>query len=146
MYASHEYVSQVMTALTDKDLAKPTWFPLLNRRGFRSTEVALAFGTGHVWQHIEEARVRHGRAGTLVGSELTPVTLNGMVPGIPLYLIVPRTTLLIDARKAHELDFSFALSITSPGGGLWKFHVTDTDWQVGEVESADTDLVLSIDL
>jgi hypothetical protein len=146
MHASREYVRQVMTALTDNDLAKRAWFPLLNMRGFRSAEVALAFCAGHVWQHLEEARVRHGRAGTVVGPELTHVMLNGMVPGIPLYLIVPTTTLFLDARKAHELDFSFALSITSPGGGLWKFQATDTGWQVGELESADTDLVLSMDL
>jgi hypothetical protein len=146
MYESREYVRKVTTALTDADLANLAWFPLLNMRGFRSAQVALAFCAGHIWQHIEEARVRHGHAGTLVGPELTHAMLNGTIPGIPLYLIVPTTTLFLDAKRAKELDFSFALDITGPGGGLWDFRTSDTGWQVGEVESADTDLVLSTDL
>ncbi|HSK86861.1 MAG TPA: DinB family protein [Anaerolineales bacterium] len=146
MYESREYVRKVTAGLTDADLANPAWFPLLNMRGFRSAQVALAFCAGHVWQHMEEDRVRHGHAGTLVGPELTHAMLNGAIPGIPLYLIVPTTTLFLDAGRAKDLDFSFALNITGPGGGLWDFHASDTGWQVGEVESADTDLVLSMDL
>jgi hypothetical protein len=146
MYESREYVRKVTAALTDADLAKPAWFPLLNMRGFRSAKVALAFCAGHVWQHMEEARVRHGHAGTLVGPEVTHAMLNGTVPGIPLYLIVPTTTLFLDAGRAKELDFSFALKITGPGGGLWEFHASDTGWQAGEVAAANTDLVLSMNL
>lgn len=146
MYESREYVRKVTAALTDADLAGPAWFPLLNMRGFRSAQVALVFCAGHVWQHMEEARVRHGHAGTLVRPELTHAMLNGTIPGIPLYLIMPTTTLFLDAGRAKELGFSFALNITGPGGGLWDFHTSDTGWQVGEVESADTDLVLSMDL
>ncbi|MEO8354462.1 MAG: DinB family protein [Chloroflexota bacterium] len=146
MYESREYVRQVTAGLSDADLLKPAWFPLLNMRGFRSAQVALAFCAGHVWQHMEEARVRHGHPGTLVGPELTHAMLNGTIPGIPLYLIIPTTTLFLNAGRAKELGFSFALNITGPGGGLWDFRVSDTGWQVGEVESADTNLVLSMDL
>jgi hypothetical protein len=146
MYESREYVRKVTAALTNADLANPAWFPLLNMRGFRSVQVALAFCAGHTWQHMEEARVRHGHAGTFVGPELTHAMLNGTIPEIPLYLIIPTTTLFLDASRAKELDFSFALNITGPGGGLWDFHTSDTGWQVEEVQSADTDLVLSMDL
>lgn len=146
MYESREYVRQVTAALTDTDLSNLAWFPLLNMRGFRSAQVALAFCAGHLWQHMEEARVRHGHAGSLVGPELTHAMLNGTIPGIPLYLIMPTTTLFLDAGRARELDFSFALNITGPGGGLWDFRTSDRGWQVREVESANTDLVLSMDL
>jgi hypothetical protein len=146
MYESREYVRKVTAGLTDADLANPAWFPLLNMRGFRTAQVALAFCAGHLWQHMEETRVRHGHAGTLVGPELTHAMLNGTIPGIPLYLIMPTTTLFLDAGRAKELDFSFALNITGPGGGLWDFRTSDTGWQVEEVESADTDLALSMDL
>ena len=146
MHNSRDYVRQLTARLTDADLAKPAWFPLLNMRGFRTTQVALAFCAGHTWQHLEEARIRHGHAGTMLGSELTHAMLNGTIPGIPLYLIVPTTTLFLDAGRAKELDFSFALDITGPGGGVWAFRALDTGWQVKEVESADTDLVLSQDL
>ena len=146
MYESREYVRKVTAGLIDADLANPAWFPLLNMRGFRSVQVALAFCAGHIWQHMEEARVHHGHTGTLVGPELTHAMLNGRIPGIPLYLIMPSTTLFLDAGRAKELDFSFALNITGPGGGLWDFHTSDTGWQVVEVESADTDLMLSMDL
>lgn len=146
MRNSRDYVRQVTAKLTDADLAKPAWFLLLNMRGFRPAQVALAFCVGHTWQHLEEARVRHGHAGTMVGPELTHTMLDGNIPGIPLYLIIPTTALFLDASRAKELDFSFALNITGPGGGIWAFRASDEGWQVEEVESADTDLVLSQDL
>lgn len=146
MRSSRDYVRQVTAELSDADLAKPAWFPLLNMRGFRTAQVALAFCAGHTWQHMEEARVRHGHAGTMVGPELTHTMLAGILPGIPLYLHIPTTSLFLDAGRAKEQDFSFALNITGPGGGLWAFHASDEGWLVGEVESADTDLVLTQDL
>ena len=69
MYQGREYVRQVTAGLSDAELAKPAWFHLLHMRGFRSIEVALAFCAGHAWQHMEEARVRHGHAGKLVRPE-----------------------------------------------------------------------------
>jgi len=72
--------------------------------------------------------------------------LNGLVPGIPLYLTVPTTTLFLNASRARELDFSFALNITDPGGGIWDFRAADAGWQVVEVKSADADLTLSMSL
>jgi hypothetical protein len=63
-----------------------------------------------------------------------------------LYLIIPTTTLFLSAGRAKELDFSFALKITDAGGGIWDFRASDAGWRVEEVESADTDLVLSMDL
>ena len=146
MRASRDYVRQVTAKLTDADLAQPAWFPLLNMRGFRPAQVALAFCAGHTWQHLQEARVRHGHAGTMVGPQVTHAMLDGPIPGIPLYLNVAGTTLFLDAGRAKEQDFSFALNITGQGGGIWAFHASDDGWQVGEVESADTDLVLSQDL
>jgi hypothetical protein len=146
MYNSREHLRQVTATLTDADLARPAWFHLLNMRGFRTVQAVLAFGVGHTWQHLEEARVRHGHNGTMVGPELTHAMLNGTIPGIPLYLIVPTTTLFLDASRAKELDFSFALKVTDPGGGIWSFRPSDTGWHVVEVESADTDLILSMDL
>jgi hypothetical protein len=148
MHESREYVRQVTAQLTDADLAKPAWFPMLNMRGFRPAQVALGFCMGHTWQHLEEARVRHGHAGTMVRPELTHVMLDGNIPipGIPLYLNVPGTALFLDASRAKEQDFSFALKITGPGGGLWAFRASDEGWQIGEVETAGTDLVLSQDL
>jgi hypothetical protein len=146
MHKSRDYVRQITANLTDADLAKPAWFPLLNMRGFRTAQVALAFCAGHTWQHMEEARVRHGHAGTMIGPELTHAMLKGLIPGIPLYLIIPTTTLFLDARRAKALDFSFALHVTGPGGGLWDFRASDAGWQVTEVESADADLALSMDL
>ncbi len=146
MYNSRDYVRQVTSRLIDADLAKPAWFPMLNMRGFRPTQVPLAFCAGHTWQHMEEAPVRHGHAGTMVGPQLTHAMLNGTVPGIPLYLIIPSASLFFDAGRAKELDFSLAMNITGPGGGIWAFRASDEGWQVKEVESADTDLVLSQDL
>ena len=43
MYERREYVRKVAAALTDVNLANPAWFPLLNMRGFRIAQVALAF-------------------------------------------------------------------------------------------------------
>ncbi len=146
MYSSRDDVRQVADRLTDSDLARQAWFPMLNMRGFRPAKVSLAFCAGHTWQHLEEARVRHGHAGTRVGPELTHAMLNGTIPGIPLYLIIPTTALFLDAGRARELDFSFALEITGPGGGMWSFRASEEGWQVEEVESAQTDLVLSQDL
>jgi hypothetical protein len=146
MYHSRDDVRQVTAKLTDADLAKPAWFPMLNMRGYRPAQVALAFCAGHTWQHMEEARVRHGHAGAMVSPKLTHAMLNGTIPGIPLYLIVPSAALFMDASRAKELDFSFALNITGPGGGIWAFRASDEGWKVAEVESADTALVLSQDL
>ena len=135
MHNSRDYMRKVTASLSDADLAKPAWFHLLNMRGFRPAEVALAFCAGHTWQHMEEARIRHGHAGTLVKPELTHAMLNGTVPGIPLYLIIPTTTLFLDANRAKELDFSFALQVTDPGGGIWDFRTAETGWQVAEGKS-----------
>jgi hypothetical protein len=146
MYGSREYVRQIITTLTDADLDRPAWFHLLNMRGFRPVQIPLAFAVGHTWQHLEEARVRHGYSGTLVGPELTHTMLKGTIPGIPLYLIMPTTTFFLDASRAKELNFSFALKVTDPGGGIWSFRPSESGWHVVEVDSADTDLVLSMNL
>ncbi len=146
MQESREDLRKVIATLTDVDLSRPAWFHLLNMRGFRTAQVPLAFGVGHTWQHLEEARVRHGQAGTKVSPELTHAMLNGTVPGLPLYLIMPTTTLFLNAGRANELDFSFALNVTDPGGGIWSFRPSHAGWQVAEVESASTDLMLSMDL
>ncbi len=146
MHGSRDGVRRILAGLSDTDLDRPAWFPLLNMRGFRPAKVGLAFCTGHTWQHLEEARIRYGRAGTLVGPELTHEMLNGTVPGIPLYLIVSTTGLFLDAFKARELDFSFGLHITDPGGGMWAFQAGEEGWQVAEVEAANTDLILSMGL
>ena len=146
MHNSREHLRRIMSNLTDVDLARPAWFHLLNMRGFRTIQVPLAFGVGHTWQHLEEARVRHGHAGTMVGAELTHAMLNGTLPGIPLYLVMPTTALFLDAGRAKELGFSFALKITDAGGGTWSFRPSDSGWHVVEVASADSDLVLSMDL
>jgi hypothetical protein len=146
MYTSRDYVRQVTAKLTDADLDRPAWFPMLNLRGFRPAKVGLSFCAGHTWQHMEEARLRYGHAGTMVEPELTHAMLNGTFPGIPLYLVVPSTTLFLDAGRARELEFSFALNITGPGGGIWAFQASDVGWWVEEVAEADTHLVLSMDL
>ncbi len=148
MRNSREYVRRITAGLSDADLAKPAWFSLLYLRGFRPALVNLGFCIGHTWQHLQEARVRHGHASAIVGSDLTHAMLDGTrpIPGIPLYLNVPATALFLDADRAQEQDFSFALHITGPGGGMWAFHPTDGGWQVTEVERASTDLVLSLDL
>lgn len=147
MRDSRDYVRKVIATMVDDDLANSAWFPLLNMRGFRPAQVALGFCLGHTWQHLEEARVRYGLAGTLLGPELTHAMLDGNrpVPGIPLYLTIPGTTLFLDAAQAKEQDFSFALNITGPGGGIWSFRPSNRSWHVREVETADTDLVLSED-
>ena len=82
---------------------------LVYPRGFRNAQVPLAFGMGHTWQHLEEARVRYGQAGTRVRPELTHAMLGGTIRRIPLYLILPTTALFLDAGLAEEVDFSFAL-------------------------------------
>jgi hypothetical protein len=146
MHDSRKYVGRVLATLTDVDLTRPAWFHLLNMRGFRTAQAALAFCVGHTWQHLEEARVRHGHHGTMIRPELTHAMLNGTIPGIPLYLIMPTTTLFLNAGRAKELDFSFALKVTGPGGGSWDFRASDAGWMVEEVMSAETDLVLSMDL
>lgn len=146
MRESRDYVRQVAANMTDADLTRPAWFSLLTMRGFRPARVPLGFCVGHTWQHMEEARLRHGHAGTMVGPQLTHLMLDGIIPGIPLYLQMSGTTLFLDAARARELDFTFALNITSPGGGIWAFQAADEGWQVQEVESAATDLVLSGDL
>lgn len=137
MCDSRDFVQRVTANLTDADLAKPAWFPLLSMRGFRPAQVALGFCVGHTWGHMEEARVRIGHPGTMVNPQLTHAMLDGNIPG---------TTLFLDASRAREQNFSFALNITGPGGGTWAFQATDEGWQVSETESADTDLVLSQNL
>src|SRR6185369_14871297 len=99
MYSSRECVRQLIGTMTDADLARPAWFHLLNMRGFRTAQAVLAFGVGHTWQHLEEARVRRGHAGTMLAPELTHAMLNGIIPGIPLYLIMPTTTLFLNAGR-----------------------------------------------
>lgn len=148
MRDSRDYVRRVIRNLGDGALDKAAWFPMLHMRGFRPARVPLGFCVGHTWQHLQEARVRHGYAGTIVEPALTHAMLDGNLPvaGIPLYLNVPATSLFLDARRANEADFSFALEITGQGGGLWSFHASEAGWQVKEVESPDTDLVLTQDL
>lgn len=148
MRASREHVRQVIAGSSDADLAKPAWFPLLHMRGFRPSIVNLGFCIGHTWQHLQEARVRHGHAGAIVGPQLTHAMLDGTmpVPGIPLYLNVPGTALFLDVGRAREQDFSFALNITGPGGGIWAFQASDEGWQVAGAEKTEADLVLSLDL
>ena len=59
---------------------------------------------------------------------------------------MPTMTLFLDAGRAKELDFSFALKVTGSGGGIWDFRASDAGWMVEEVMSADADLMLSMDL
>ena len=137
MLDSRDHVRRVIANMTDDDLARPAWFSLLSMRGFRPAQVALGFCINHTWGHLEEARVRLGRTGTMVGPELTHAMLGMNIPGMSLFL---------DAGRAQEHDFSFALDITSAGGGTWTFTAADEEWQVNEAVSAETNLVLSQEL
>lgn len=148
MRDSRDYVRRITAGLSDTDLVKPAWFSMLYLRGFRPALVNLGFCIGHTWQHLQEARVRHGHVGAIVDPDLTYAMLDGTMPvsGIPLYLNVPAIALFLDAGRAREQDFSFTLHITGPGGGIWAFHADGDGWQVAEEETANTDLVLSLDL
>jgi DinB superfamily len=146
MRGSRDYIRQVLSGLTDGDLANPAWFPMLNMRGFRPAEVPLGFCIGHTWQHMEEARVRSGHTGIMIGPGLTHTMLKGIIPGLPLYLPVSTTTLFLDANRAKERDFSFALDITGPGGGLWTFYAADQGWHIEEASADNTDLTLILNL
>lgn len=137
MQASRETIRRIATEMTDADLARPAWFPLLTMRGFRPAQVALGFGVGHTWGHLEEVRLRLGHAGAMVTPEVTHTMLGINIPGISAFL---------DADRARERDFSFAIEITSLGGGTWRFKAANQGWQVDETKSADTDLVISQDL
>src|SRR5689334_21127545 len=130
MHSSRDSVRQIIGTFMGADLARPCWFHLLNMCGFRSDEAVLALRVGDNWQHVDEARVRHGHAGTMLAPELTHTMLNGLIPGIPLYLIIPTTTLFLRAGRAKELGFSFALNITGAGGGIWDFRASDAGWRV----------------
>jgi hypothetical protein len=137
MHASRDHVRRIAAAMTDADLAEPAWFQVGPFRGWRPAQVPLGFSLVHTWGHLEEARVRLDHLEAMVGDEVTHALLD---------LSVSVLGVILDAGRARELDFSFAVDITDPGGGTWVFEATEHGWQVNEGDPSAADLILSQDL
>jgi hypothetical protein len=135
MHASRDTVRKIADDMTDADLMKPAWFPLLTMRGFRTAQVALGFCVNHTWGHLEEARVRLGYSASDIAPAVRPAMIDGRINMFH--------AAFIDPAAAQDADFTLVTDIVGVGGGAWTTHIAEGAATVAPGFTEGAELVIS---
>lgn len=133
MQASREAVRRAAASLSDADLDRRTWFPLLMAT-WLPARVILAVCRTHTWEHATELRLRMGLPSPVPSAEVTHGFLGDFIGFFPLFL---------NQEEAGQRRFTAVMDFTGPGGGAWTLRVADGACQVSEERAPEADLMIS---
>jgi hypothetical protein len=130
--ASCEAVYRRTSHMTDANLERPFWLPLV--QGWVTTRDGLEFCRNHDWSVFTQLRIHMRRVEPMPSPAVTRGYLNSMVNSFPLFL----NKTAVDGQQ-----FTAVLSFTDPGVGSWTIRVADGVATASEGEAANTDLVMT---
>jgi hypothetical protein len=133
MRASREAVRQAAAGLSDADLERRVFIPLVGC-GWVNVRLALQSCLVHTWSHFTEVRLRLKQAAPIPSPAITHTALSfflGMMP-----MMISRDTM--PARP-----FTAVMSVGGSGGGDWTVRIADGACCVVEQRAADADIVMT---
>jgi hypothetical protein len=137
MQASRAALRHILGQMSDCDLDRPVWFPLLVG-GWVPARAVLASCRLHTWRHVMELRLRHpdSTRSTLPVPRATTMhaALGDLMGFFPLRL---------NRMQAEQIRFTLSMNFSGPGGGSWTVRVADGACAVSEEQAARADLVLT---
>ncbi|MBI2855502.1 MAG: SCP2 sterol-binding domain-containing protein [Chloroflexi bacterium] len=133
MRASRNYISGLVGAMSDADLGRECWMPLLVG-GWMPAAGILHGCQFHTWNHAMELRLHLEGKGPVPSDSATHRAMGTGISFLSMFL---------DRQAAANTQFTAVLEITGPGGGSWALKVVEGDCQVAEERPAKSDVVLN---
>lgn len=133
MRESRDAVRRAVAGLSDADLDRPAFVPLLCV-GWGTVRGALKGLIGHTWNHVHQLRLHLKRKTPLPSASATHQALSS-------YTWVLGT--FVDPQEAAKAPFTLVMEFTGPGGGAWTLRVEGGTWAVEEERAARADLVMT---
>lgn len=124
-----------LAAMTDADLARPTWMALPAARGWRSAEFAAITCLAHAWNEFMELRFLAGRDQPEPAPEVTHAALEEHLRQLQLFF---------DPAAAANQTFTTVWTIDGAGGGQWTFQVADGRPHVTSGAVGQPDLAIAL--
>lgn len=133
MQASRDDLRRIVGEMTDGNLDRPAWFPLLVG-DFVRARLVLDGGRAHTWAHEAELRLRLGRTDPVPRPSAIHAAIGTLMGFFPIGL---------NREVAATTDFTLVMELTGPAGGAWTIRVADGDCTVAEERAARADLVIT---
>lgn len=133
MRASREAVRRAVAQLTDADLNRPVWIPLL-MFGWGTARGALEGCFGHAWNHFLQLRLWMKR-------DTPTLTPSQMHRGLAFYIGV--FSGIVDREQAKKTSLTAVMNISGPGGGAWTLQIANGACSVAEGRPEHADLVMT---
>jgi putative sterol carrier protein len=130
--ASCEHIRRLATAMTDADLARPFFMPLL--QGWVTAHEGLEFVRNHDWSEFTQLRLHMGRGEPIP----SPVITAGYV-GFILQLF----PMMLNQEAAAGREFTVVLAFTDPGVGAWTIRVAEGQATLNSGAAENPDLVIT---
>lgn len=131
-YVSCEDIYRLALRLTDADLERPFWMPIM--KGWATVRDGLEFCRNHDWSAFTELRIRMRRIEPLPSPDVTRGYLATWINSLPKFLRK-------DATNGHQ--FTAVVAFSDPGVGAWTIRVTDGAATTSEGQVANADLVIT---
>jgi hypothetical protein len=129
---SCEAIYRRTARMTDADLERPFWLPLL--RGWVTTRDGLEFCRDHDWSVFTQLRIHMRRTKPVPSPAVTCGYVGTWMNSLPTFL---------NQAVADGQRFTAVMAFTDPGVGAWTIRVADGAATASEGEAASTDLVIT---
>lgn len=136
MLASREACREAMAQMTDADLERPAWFPLMFLRGWQESRTVLRGCRAHTANHLMELRLRLSLDGHRPSPPLMHAFLGDLMPSL-------REIAAQGDKSISGVDFTMIWEFTGPGGGDWTMTMSDGEARINQERAANPDLVLA---
>ncbi len=133
MWASRQAVRDAIAVLSESDLERPVFIPLVGL-GWVSVRVALEASYSHTWNHYMQLRF------WMKCSILEPTSAQNHRA---LSYFMASFAEYLDRKQAAQMRFTAVMEFSGSGGGSWTLHVADGTCQAREGRAAHADLVMS---
>jgi len=129
---SCDEVRRLTNDMSDADLQRPFWMPLLT--GWSIVQDGLEFTRGHDWAEFTELRLYMGRDEPLSSAGVTRAYLARMFSFFPMFL---------NPEAAAGRTFTAVMEFTNPGVGAFTLTVKGGSAEFKEGGAPDADLVMT---
>src|SRR6266545_6043618 len=133
MRASRDAVRQAVAGLTDADLDRRVFIPLVGC-DWVTVRLALQSCLIHTWSHFTEARLRLKQAAPIPSPAITHAALSFFLSMMPM---------MVSRDNLPTGPFTAVMSIGGAGGGDWTIRVANGACRVSEGRASAADLTMT---
>lgn len=131
--ASWDDIRRETAAMTDADLERPFWLPILGA-GWVTARHGLQWGLGHDWSEFMQLRIHMGRTKPVPSAAITTYYLGAMIGFLPMFL---------NKESAAGVEFTAVFTFTDPGVSAYTIHVVDGVATVARGRAENAHLVMT---